>query len=40
VAQALPTITPAAVDGALKYYREHKDEVDRYIAQHEADDWG
>ena len=37
IAQSFPTLTLEQVFGAIAYYLDHQDEIDRYIKQGEAD---
>ncbi|MBI2322115.1 MAG: DUF433 domain-containing protein [Chloroflexi bacterium] len=38
VARAFPMASPAAIDEALAFYESHREEIDRLIAENEADD--
>lgn len=35
--EAYPSVSPQAVQAALAYYENHRAEIDRYIAENEAD---
>ncbi len=36
--EAYPTIDAAGIQAALAYYDSHREEIDRYIAEYEAED--
>lgn len=38
VGRAFPTASPEAIDEALAFYESHREEIDRFIAENEADD--
>jgi uncharacterized protein (DUF433 family) len=35
--EAYPMVSPEAAQAALAFYEEHQEEIDRYIAENEAD---
>ena len=40
LAEAYPMLDGPALEDALAFYREHQPEIDRYIAEYEADGTG
>jgi uncharacterized protein (DUF433 family) len=39
VCESLPTITREDVEAALTYYRDHRDEIERYFVENGVEDW-